>query len=134
MQAIARTADINWPSPILPVRALCSRIAAGDRAAAQALSRWTLAFAGAEIIRPQTLERFAAAFSGSGFDRRAFYPLLWPGRVHTPGDRQPAQRAGAAVCAELLGAARGRAAAAPGFGIRIVDPDTGVSCEEGKNG
>ncbi len=36
------------------------------------LSSWRVAGAGAEIIRPQTLERFAERLAPSGFDKRAF--------------------------------------------------------------
>ncbi|MEL6262507.1 MAG: fatty acyl-AMP ligase [Cyanobacteria bacterium J06626_6] len=38
------------------------------------LSSWKVAFTGAEPIRVDTLERFAAAFSPYGFSRAAFYP------------------------------------------------------------
>jgi acyl transferase domain-containing protein/acyl-CoA synthetase (AMP-forming)/AMP-acid ligase II/thioesterase domain-containing protein/acyl carrier protein len=38
------------------------------------LSRWSVAFNGAEPIRPGTLERFAATFAEHGFRREAFYP------------------------------------------------------------
>lgn len=38
------------------------------------LSSWTLAFCGAEPIRPETLERFARAFAGCGFQKTSFYP------------------------------------------------------------
>ncbi len=38
------------------------------------LSRWTVAFTGAEPIRAETLERFAEMFSCCGFRREAFYP------------------------------------------------------------
>ena len=38
------------------------------------LSRWNLAFIGAEPTRPDTLERFAAAFAPCGFNAAAFYP------------------------------------------------------------
>lgn len=38
------------------------------------LSSWTLAFCGAEPIRPETLERFARAFAGCGFRKTSFYP------------------------------------------------------------
>ncbi len=38
------------------------------------LSRWTVAFNGAEPIRPETLDRFADAFAVSGFSRDAFVP------------------------------------------------------------
>ncbi len=40
------------------------------------LSSWTLAFCGAEPIRPETLERFARAFEGCGFRKSAFYPCF----------------------------------------------------------
>ena len=38
------------------------------------LSRWQVAFTGAERIRAQTLDRFADAFAASGFRREAFFP------------------------------------------------------------
>jgi amino acid adenylation domain-containing protein len=38
------------------------------------LSHWSVAFNGAEPIRHDTLERFAAAFAECGFRREAFYP------------------------------------------------------------
>jgi len=38
------------------------------------LSRWAVAFNGAEPVRAETLERFAAAFASCGFRREALYP------------------------------------------------------------
>jgi amino acid adenylation domain-containing protein len=38
------------------------------------LSSWSVAFNGAEPIRQETLERFAAAFADCGFRKQAFYP------------------------------------------------------------
>ena len=38
------------------------------------LSKWRLAFCGAEPIRPDTLRRFAEAFACAGFREEAFYP------------------------------------------------------------
>jgi 8-amino-7-oxononanoate synthase/acyl carrier protein len=38
------------------------------------LSRWTLAFNGAEPVRAETIDRFSAAFAECGFRREAFYP------------------------------------------------------------
>jgi len=38
------------------------------------LSAWQVAFNGAEPVHAATLERFAEAFAGCGFQRRAFYP------------------------------------------------------------
>ena len=40
------------------------------------LSSWTLAFCGAEPIRPETLERFARTFERCGFRRTSFYPCF----------------------------------------------------------
>jgi len=40
------------------------------------LSSWTLAFCGAEPIRPETLERFARTFAGCGFRKTSFYPCF----------------------------------------------------------
>ncbi len=49
------------------------RITAAQRATLD-LSAWSLAFVGAETIRPATLDRFAEAFAPCGFRREAFYP------------------------------------------------------------
>ena len=38
------------------------------------LSRWSLAFNGAEPVRAETIERFSKAFAECGFRREAFYP------------------------------------------------------------
>ncbi len=38
------------------------------------LSNWSVAFNGAEPVRQDTLERFAAAFASCGFRQEAFYP------------------------------------------------------------
>ncbi|MBZ5521674.1 MAG: amino acid adenylation domain-containing protein, partial [Acidobacteriia bacterium] len=39
------------------------------------LSSWQVAYNGAEPVRPETLERFAAHFEPCGFQRDAFYPV-----------------------------------------------------------
>jgi acyl-CoA synthetase (AMP-forming)/AMP-acid ligase II/3-oxoacyl-(acyl-carrier-protein) synthase/acyl carrier protein len=39
------------------------------------LSSWKLAYNGAEPIRAESIERFAAAFASCGFDRDAMYPV-----------------------------------------------------------
>ncbi|MEO1336627.1 MAG: AMP-binding protein, partial [Myxococcota bacterium] len=53
--------------------ALCAE-AAGAASVDLDLSSWTLAFSGAEPVRPATLDRFAKAFAFAGFEPRAFYP------------------------------------------------------------
>ncbi|HUG34351.1 MAG TPA: beta-ketoacyl synthase N-terminal-like domain-containing protein, partial [Anaerolineales bacterium] len=40
------------------------------------LSSWSLAFCGAEPIRPETLERFARTFEPAGFRKSSFYPCF----------------------------------------------------------
>ncbi len=53
---------------------LCVRkIGAADRADLD-LSSWDVAFNGAEPVRAETMERFAAAFAGCGFRPAAFFP------------------------------------------------------------
>jgi acyl-CoA synthetase (AMP-forming)/AMP-acid ligase II/acyl carrier protein len=53
---------------------LCARkITAEDRAGLD-LSRWELAFVGAERIRPKTIEHFSETFASCGFRREAFFP------------------------------------------------------------
>jgi len=53
---------------------LCVRRIAPDQIATLDLSRWNLAFSGAETIRLETFERFAEAFAPAGFRRDAFFP------------------------------------------------------------
>jgi acyl-CoA synthetase (AMP-forming)/AMP-acid ligase II len=38
------------------------------------LSRWEIAFCGAEVVRPSTMQRFAEQFAPSGFRANALYP------------------------------------------------------------
>jgi acyl-CoA synthetase (AMP-forming)/AMP-acid ligase II len=53
---------------------LCSRKASAADVGALDLSSWEVAFNGAEPVRLDTLERFAATFAPAGFRRQAFYP------------------------------------------------------------
>ena len=54
------------------------------------LSRWNMAFNGAEPIRPATLKRFAEVFAPAGFRYDAFYPTygLAEGTLITTGGRR----------------------------------------------
>lgn len=106
------------------------------------LSTWSLAFNGAERVRPSTLERFAAAFAPYGFRAEAFYPcyglaegtlIVTGGRKADPvivrarpdaGSAAPAGEAESGDAPSLLFAGCG--APLPGHDVRIVDPD---SCE-----
>jgi acyl-CoA synthetase (AMP-forming)/AMP-acid ligase II len=52
----------------------CVRNIPPEQKAELDLSCWTLAFNGAEPVRRETIDRFAAAFAPCGFRREAFYP------------------------------------------------------------
>ena len=53
---------------------VCARAAEREQGTEIDLSCWRMALVGAEPVRRDTLERFAAAFASSGFRREAFYP------------------------------------------------------------
>lgn len=53
---------------------LCVRKITPEQRATLNLSSWDLAFNGAEPVRHDTMERFAAAFESCGFRKEAFYP------------------------------------------------------------
>jgi acyl-CoA synthetase (AMP-forming)/AMP-acid ligase II len=53
---------------------LCVRKIRPEQRAELDLSSWHLAFNGAEHVRADTLDRFAAAFADCGFRREVFYP------------------------------------------------------------
>ena len=53
---------------------LCAEKVTAEQKATLDLSRWTLAFNGAEPVRADTIERFSNAFAECGFRREAFYP------------------------------------------------------------
>ncbi|MEK7785960.1 MAG: AMP-binding protein, partial [Chloroflexota bacterium] len=53
---------------------LCARKITPEQIATLDLSNWSVAFNGAEPIRPETLKRFAETFEPCGFRWEAFYP------------------------------------------------------------
>ena len=53
---------------------LCARKITPEECEGLDLSSWRVAFNGAEPIRAETLEKFAAAFEPYGFNKDAFYP------------------------------------------------------------
>jgi acyl-CoA synthetase (AMP-forming)/AMP-acid ligase II len=53
---------------------LCVRKITPEQAATLDLSRWSLAFNGAEPVRAETIDAFSKMFEPYGFRREAFYP------------------------------------------------------------
>ena len=53
---------------------LCVRKITPEQRATLDLSRWSLAFNGAEPVRAETLDQFTKMFEPCGFRREAFYP------------------------------------------------------------
>jgi len=53
---------------------LCAEKVTAEQKRTLDLSRWTLAFNGAEPVRAETIDRFSKAFAECGFQRDAFYP------------------------------------------------------------
>ncbi|HEY0640684.1 MAG TPA: amino acid adenylation domain-containing protein [Pseudonocardiaceae bacterium] len=106
---------------------LCVRKSTPQQRAALDLSRWKLAFCGAEPVRPATLDRFADAFAVAGFRPEAFYPcygLAEATLIVTGGPRHAAPRlirhgdTPHVGCGSVLGDQR----------VVIVEPATGVAC------
>jgi len=128
---------------------LCVRKVRPDDAAGLDLSSWRVAFDGAEPVRAETLERFAAAFAPSGFSASAFQPCygLAEATLLVSGERtRERPRVGSFAADELArhraveaaGGERhlaraertlvGCGAVAAGQEVLVVDPEGGVPC------
>ena len=127
------------------------RTTAEERAALD-LSRWRLAFCGAEPIRAETLQHFAGAFAGAGFRMDSFYPcyglaettLLAAGpyyahepRILTVNRAALAEHRVVEACSEPVAMTQrlvGCGPAVNGHTIVIVRPETGVECDDDEVG
>lgn len=118
---------------------LCLRKIPPEQRASLDLSRWEVAFNGAEPVRAETLARFRDAFGPCGFSEKAFLPCyglaeftvaVAGGSVHAPPvvrrfDRDELARGRAvlteasdSLAIELVGCGNTK----PGHQLRIVDP------------
>ncbi|MEA2601552.1 MAG: hypothetical protein QOF89_2544 [Acidobacteriota bacterium] len=70
---------------------LCARKVGGADLSRLDLSRWEVAFNGAEPVRAETLERFVRAFAPCGFRREALYPCygLAEATLYVSGAERP---------------------------------------------
>jgi acyl-CoA synthetase (AMP-forming)/AMP-acid ligase II len=120
LQAISRVGATISGGPNFAYE-LCTRRISPEERAALDLRSWRLAFNGAEPIRQETLDGFARAFAGCGFDRRAFRPSY-----------------GLAEATLLVTTGRGATTScgipAATTDVRIVDPETRRECPAGGSG
>lgn len=115
---------------------LCVRKSTVAERRALDLSRWDLAFNGAEPVRADTLERFADAFAVAGFRRTAFYPCygLAEATLIVAGGDKPAApvvrriEAGALASDRVVAAPAESLSPSPGRVARVVS--CGVSLPE----
>jgi len=73
LQAITRFAGTHSAAPNFAYDHCARRVKPEDVPALD-LSTWRVAVNGAEPVRPDTIDRFCAAFDGAGFRRRTFAP------------------------------------------------------------
>jgi acyl-CoA synthetase (AMP-forming)/AMP-acid ligase II len=73
LQAISRYRATTSGGPNFAYDLLC-RYVTDEQLQSLDLSSWEVAFTGAEPVRAETLEQFAARFAPCGFRREAFYP------------------------------------------------------------
>ncbi|PXX71570.1 acyl-CoA synthetase (AMP-forming)/AMP-acid ligase II [Nocardia tenerifensis] len=73
LRAISETANTTAGGPNLAFGICAERVSSAD-AAQLDLSRWDVAFVGAEPVNPLVLHKFADKFSVSGFRRASFFP------------------------------------------------------------
>ncbi|HEU4873754.1 MAG TPA: AMP-binding protein, partial [Pyrinomonadaceae bacterium] len=144
LQAISRYGVTHSGGPNFAYDLCVRRIDESQRASVD-LSTWCVAYNGAEPVRHETLERFAAAFASCGFRPAAFYPAygLAEATLKVTGGRRgvgpvyctvnaPAleqhrilsAEIGASDSRTLVGCGR----AALGTEVVIVNPETLVRC------
>ncbi len=93
LQAISRYRGTSAGAPSFAFELCVERVSNEERAGLD-LSSWRVAFNGAEPVRSETLERFAAAFAPCGFDAAAFLPCygLAEATLLVSGSRTPRVR------------------------------------------
>ncbi len=127
--------------------ALLCRRADPQRAAQLDLSRWRVAYNGAEPVRAETLAAFAARFGAQGFDAKAFYPCygMAEATLFISGGNVTAPPRTLAVDKRALGKGMAIAGdetvlltscgqAMPAHELRIVDPETRATLPSGRVG
>jgi acyl-CoA synthetase (AMP-forming)/AMP-acid ligase II len=128
LQAISRYRATSSGGPNF-IYDLCARKLAPGQADGLDLRCWDTAFNGAEPVRWETLEAFAAAFVPAGFRREAFHPCYGMAEATLLVSCARGVRLRKAVAAPRVSCGR------PAFGqARIVDPETLAPCRPGEVG
>jgi acyl-CoA synthetase (AMP-forming)/AMP-acid ligase II len=113
---------------------LCFRRSSRMDLAGVDLSRWEIAFCGAELVRPSTMRSFDGAFAKAGFRSSAFYSCygLAEATVFVTGSERNAglKTAPDGNGVEVVSCGR----APPGERLVIVDPDKAAPLPEGEIG
>ena len=152
LEALSRFGGVVSGGPNFAYELCVRRITESEQIARLDLSRWRVAFCGAERIQPATMERFAQAFAPAGFDARALigcYGLAestvmvsagsWQQRVKTLAVDEKSLGSGAVVPASDAAASPAitlveSGTALAGCELRIVDPQAGRAVAAGQVG
>ena len=150
LAAISRYRATTSGGPNFAYELCCNRITAEQKANLD-LSSWRVAFSGAEPVRAQTLERFAAEFRDCGFRASAFVPcyglaestLFVSGGITSAGPVIKAVQADALERNQVIPASLeelgrrvlvGCGGAGAGHEVSIADPERLACCEAGTVG
>lgn len=93
------------------------------------LTRWRLAYCGAEKIRPENLSRFAQRFSASGFRQRSLFPCygLAESTLFVSGQHQLMTQSFPETITDRPLVCLGKPAA--GSSVIVINPDTGIKVD-----
>ncbi|HJT30041.1 MAG TPA: amino acid adenylation domain-containing protein, partial [Pyrinomonadaceae bacterium] len=103
LQAVTRLSITHTGGPNFAYE-LCLRRIGHEELNELDLRTWSVAYNGAEPVRPQTLERFASTFASCGFRPEVFYPAygLAEATLKVTGGRKSSLPARCALSAEAL--------------------------------
>ncbi|MFT0182929.1 amino acid adenylation domain-containing protein [Pseudomonas benzopyrenica] len=145
LQAVARYGGTVSGGPDFAYR-LCAERLRDSAVAGLDLSRWRVAFSGAEPIRPDTLDLFAERFAPAGFDPAAFMACygLAEATLYVSGGLPGGGIGRRSFDRAALAAGRGAAGtdlqlaacgyACPGQHLLLVDADSGALTDSGQVG
>ncbi|WP_073072326.1 AMP-binding protein [Phormidesmis priestleyi] len=150
LEAISRYQATTSGGPNFAYDLACRQVTPEQRATLD-LSRWDVAFTGAEPIRAETLDHFAHTFAECGFRREAFYPcygmaettlIISGGLKADPPlicqvDKAALEQNQVVVVGEEYNTAQAIVSCGRSWldqKIEIVDPETFIPCHAGKVG